>query len=796
MVMYYELSWLGTGADALVLAGPVPPTFDVQIGNRFAVWAELVGTTYDVIAYDFDNPGEIQVTSTPGKTTLDRNPATSGPWIVWQHQDGATTTIQAKNMDTSAEITVNNGAGNFNPSIDGNLIAWESDVTGNLDIWIYRKDDMNTGDGQSFQVTTGPEDEYLNDVFGDMVAYVDASRGDEDIYVSKLEFSSDSFNTPGFQPSGLAYDGANLYVSEMSGDRTIYKMDIQTGAVISSFPAPGNNPNGLAYDGNGHLFVIDIDSTVYEIDTSGAPIGQFTIPFRGGGIAFDGTYIYVSDFDSNEVNVMDRNGVFVRDFLLNDSNGDAIRPADMVFDPINGHLLVIDEFNKMISKVATTGEFLCQIEGPRDPGVQGLGGITIVNSTLYIAGVSDPDPFDDNYIPGTIYFVPQFNCSPVANSGPDQTVQFGNSVTLDGSGSMDPDEDHPLTYAWEIISKPDGSSAVLNNPNTVNPSFTPDISGNYTIQLIVTDALGFLSAPDTVTVDSVNTAPNADAGEDQAITIINTAVQLDGTQSWDPDGDNISYLWTITSKPAGSGATLSDSSIATPTFVADVKGTYEVELVVTDFWGLTNDPVVVMVSFSNVPPVADAGNNQAVSVGDLVNLDGSGSSDANYDPLTYSWSFVSTPEGSTAALLNAATAHPSFTADMAGTYEISLVVNDGLEDSFPVSVSVTATSTQSNLIDIIKRIIYIINNDIDPDNLKNSNMVNALTNKLNSVLAMIDDGSYQEALDQLENDILGKTDGCAVSEAPDRNNWLEDCGDQNLVFPLVVEAIELLKDMI
>lgn len=180
MVMYYELSWLGTGADALVLAGPVPPTFDVQIGNRFAVWSERVGATYDVVAYDFENLGEIQVTST---ATNDRDPATSGDWIVWRHQDGVTSTIQAKNMDTLEEVELDNGAGNFNPSIDGNLIAWESNVAGNLDIWVY-----NLNLEQAFQVTTGPEDDYLNDVFRDMVAYADASSGDEDIYVSKLTF--------------------------------------------------------------------------------------------------------------------------------------------------------------------------------------------------------------------------------------------------------------------------------------------------------------------------------------------------------------------------------------------------------------------------------------------------------------------------------------------------------------------------------------------------------------------------------------------------------------------------------
>ena len=64
---------------------------------------------------------------------------------------------------------------------------------------------------------------------------------------------------------------------------------------------------------------------------------------------------------------------------------------------------------------------------------------------------------------------------PVANAGPDQTVKRGSSVTLDGSGSSDPHEYYPLTYAWEIASKPDGSNAILSNPTTQSPSFTADI---------------------------------------------------------------------------------------------------------------------------------------------------------------------------------------------------------------------------------------------------------------------------------------------------------------------------------
>lgn len=63
---------------------------------------------------------------------------------------------------------------------------------------------------------------------------------------------------------------------------------------------------------------------------------------------------------------------------------------------------------------------------------------------------------------------------------------------------------------------------------------------------------------------------------------------------------------------------------AWPSFVADVYGEYIIELVVSDPWA-SSDPDTVTVSFNNVKPVADAGDNQAIIVGDMVNLDGSGS---------------------------------------------------------------------------------------------------------------------------------------------------------------------------
>jgi hypothetical protein len=387
------------------------------------------------------------------------------------------------------------------------------------------------------------------------------------------------------------------------------------------------------------------------------------------------------------------------------------------------------------------------------------------------------------------------NQRPVANAGSDQTVRLGQPASLDGSTSTDPDNHTPLTYAWSFVSKPAGSAATLLNANTSLASFTPDAVGDFIVRLVVTDSRGAASAPDTVTVSTVNSAPIADAGPDQAISLIGTTVQLDGRTSYDPDGDAITYLWTLTQKPEGSTATLSNSSSSMPTFVADKNGPYFATLVVTDSRGTVSGSSLVTISFSNVKPVADAGGNQAVTLGQTVHLNGSGSSDANGDALAYNWNIVSAPAGSTAVLVGETTKTPSFTTDAAGTFVISLIVNDGFLNSDAGTVTVEVTTRQSQAITEVRGAITAIN-ALGDGSFKNPNLRNALTNKLNAVLRDIDQGSYQDALNKLQHDVLAKTGGCSSIGSPDKNDWITNCAAQNQVVPVLQRALALLRDSV
>ncbi|MCJ7580765.1 MAG: choice-of-anchor D domain-containing protein [Candidatus Aminicenantes bacterium] len=185
MVMYYELRWIGTPREPSVIAGPVPPANDVEIGDRYAVWSEQIGGQRDVFAYDLQAFRRSDVASS---SIIDEaSPSTSGEWVVWQANDLLGSRIEAYNVDTRETRTIiDDGFGSYRPSIHGDLLTYENDSTGDLEVYVYR---LSTGD--TFQVTSHPDHQYLNDVFGDLVAYVDMRSGSEDIYVSKLDFLAD-----------------------------------------------------------------------------------------------------------------------------------------------------------------------------------------------------------------------------------------------------------------------------------------------------------------------------------------------------------------------------------------------------------------------------------------------------------------------------------------------------------------------------------------------------------------------------------------------------------------------------
>ena len=182
-----------------------------------------------------------------------------------------------------------------------------------------------------------------------------------------------------------------------------------------------------------------------------------------------------------------------------------------------------------------------------------------------------------------------------------------------------------------------------------------------------------------------NFRPVPEAGPDQlkTPTALPILITLDGSASSDPNGATLSYHWSQLSGPA---VTLSDHGAAKPSFSASALGTYVFQLVVSN-GSFGSFPDIVQVTLSNAPPIANAGASQVYSVGTAsITLDGSRSADPEGMPLSYRWTQTS---GWNVTLSNPQAVNPAFTNPWPGTYVFELVVNDGIQDSQPASVSIT-----------------------------------------------------------------------------------------------------------
>ena len=293
--------------------------------------------------------------------------------------------------------------------------------------------------------------------------------------------------------------------------------------------------------------------------------------------------------------------------------------------------------------------------------------------------------------------VSTFNTAPVANAGPPQAATLNGSVQLTGAGSTDVDGD-PLTYLWSWNSVPAGSTALLSSTTAVNPAFTVDRPGTYVAQLVVNDGR-LNSAPVTVTI-STNTIqpPTANAGPDQAVR--QGALVTLSASGTDPQSQPLTYLWSFTTRPQTSTATLSNPTAANPAFTADKPGLFVVQLITNNGY-LSSAPAAVTITTTGTSPVANAGPNQNTTVGALVTLTGAGSADADGDSITYAWSFLSRPAGSTALLTGPTSVSPTFVADLLGTYVVQLIVNDFFNNSVPVTVTIAAANRGTTVLPAI-----------------------------------------------------------------------------------------------
>jgi hypothetical protein len=201
------------------------------------------------------------------------------------------------------------------------------------------------------------------------------------------------------------------------------------------------------------------------------------------------------------------------------------------------------------------------------------------------------------------------NSPPTANAGPDQTVNEGDTVTLDGSASSDSDGTID-SYSWTQTA---GPSVTLSDASSANPTFTaPEVGpegDTLTFELTVTDDDGATSTADSVNVIVndvvVNSPPTAALTANPSTINEGETSALDASGSSDPDsGDSLTYSFTILNNGPGTITGQTDASDPTATYEAppDVSSdqTVTIQVEVNDGNGGT-DTATADITVEDIP---------------------------------------------------------------------------------------------------------------------------------------------------------------------------------------------------
>ncbi|MEJ7626695.1 MAG: PKD domain-containing protein [Ferruginibacter sp.] len=217
-------------------------------------------------------------------------------------------------------------------------------------------------------------------------------------------------------------------------------------------------------------------------------------------------------------------------------------------------------------------------------------------------------------------------------------------------------------------------SNIANSDGTINTTYSSGDGihvNNYGHHILFTRAL-YEKIWDSICIRrSVNYPPVANAGPDQSVTA--TPLTLNGSASSDPEGQALVFSWRILNNANGS---LTNSNTAQPVFSANSSGTYIIELTVTDNGQLSSkDSVSIFVNLPNRLPVANAGNDQTITLpANSVSVSGTNSSDPDGTITGYSWRKISGPAGF--SISNTTLAQTNISFSQSGQFGFELTVTD------------------------------------------------------------------------------------------------------------------------
>ncbi|MBT5845984.1 MAG: hypothetical protein HOH86_05240, partial [Verrucomicrobiales bacterium] len=149
---------------------------------------------------------------------------------------------------------------------------------------------------------------------------------------------------------------------------------------------------------------------------------------------------------------------------------------------------------------------------------------------------------------------------PTANAGHLRAVPEGKLTRLYGAARKG-DYNGAFDYAWTFTAVPEGSTldnAALAKADTRNPNFTPDVEGAYELRFVVkvgdaAEAVATNSVTIQVTAENLPPVMVADGNQTRPP---NQAIALNGADTFDPNGDALTFEWSFVSVPEGSALTV------------------------------------------------------------------------------------------------------------------------------------------------------------------------------------------------------------------------------------------------
>jgi len=245
--------------------------------------------------------------------------------------------------------------------------------------------------------------------------------------------------------------------------------------------------------------------------------------------------------------------------------------------------------------------------------------------------LEDLDPKDNEFVIKNYWIKSKSDFKPVADAGDDMTNYTGNKIAFNGKAYDTNQNGKIVFYAWDFDNNGQYDWTSSQCGNTTHAYKTV---GDYTAKFTARDNDGFLGS-DTRKIHIAkregNSPPIADAGKDQTVGK-GAYVTLDGSKSWDPEGGDLSYLWT----EVGSGVT--GGSGNQKITIKPSLGQYTFRLTVTDVEGDSSIDEVLIKVMQDQVPVVNAGPDLKVEKARAFTITGT-ASDPDGRITLYEWDF-------------------------------------------------------------------------------------------------------------------------------------------------------------